>query len=90
MRLFFPSYKIEDEGGDEEGSDWDVDVRLESWVGDPGKLFVEADATWDQPQPWNEESLDAVCGRLGAVSRYVTTAIRGFLTYEEHDRDTEE
>ncbi len=87
MRLFFPSYRVETEAGNEEGSDWDVDVRLESWMSDPRRLFVEADATWDQPQAWNDESLEGVFGRLSTVSDYVKTTIRGFLTYENHENE---
>lgn len=85
MRLFFPSFRMEQEDGEQSGCDWDVDVRLESWMADPRKLFVEADASWDEPKPWNEESLEDVFGRLQTVSEYVKTTIRGFLTFQDHE-----
>jgi len=89
LRLFFPSFRTKDEVDGERSCDWDLDVRLESWLPDPRKLFVEADATWGQPEPWNEKCLEAVFGRLGTVSEYVKKEIRGFLMYNRN-HDTEE
>ena len=82
MRIFFPAYQTVEDGEAHEGSDWDVDVRLESWVNDPRKLFMEADANWKAPTEWNDEFLEHVVGRLSTVSEYVQKTILGFLQYE--------
>jgi len=90
LRLFFPAYEVkepEGEGSKENQADWQVDVRIESWMNDPRKLFVEADAAWAEPQPWNERSIEAVGSRLSTVSEYVKTAIHRFVTYQD---DSEE
>ena len=94
MRMVFPAYHriaVEPEepngGESEEGSDWDVEVKLESWAEDPRKLYVEADASWKQLVPWNDESLEEVFGRLGTVSNYVRTELLEFLQHGNHNTE---
>ena len=93
MRMFFPAYRIANESDDqnvealEEGSDWDVDVRLESWTEDPRKLFVEADASWKQLAKWDDKTLEDVFARLGTVSHYVRTTLLDFLQHENHNNE---
>lgn len=93
IRLFFPSYAEEGDTVEGEGNehnracDWDVDVRVESWISDPRKLWVEADATWDKPRQWDEDALEEVYGRLQTVSDFVKTTLRGFLTFVDDDQE---
>jgi len=84
LRIYFPAYEVAGGGEGKKGSDWDVDVRLESYMSDPRKLFVRADATWKEPKPWDTKSIEEVVGRLSVVSDYVGLEIRRFLEHENH------
>ncbi len=83
MRAFFPAVDVVDDEENKTTIDWDVDVRIESAMADPRKLYVRAEATWGEPAPWDDESLQKLFGRLSIVSDYISTTINGFLRYED-------
>lgn len=90
MRMFFPPYVVKEQEQASEGriTEWGVNVKLESWIEDTSKLFVEADASWPRPAKWGESSLDEVAGRLATLEDYLEKHIVPFLA-ERPDQDQE-
>jgi len=90
VRMFFPPF-IKKDIADESKSqvtDWGVNVKLESWIEDPSKLFVEVDGHWPRPQKWEDESVDNVVGRLQILIDYSQDRVIPFLGYSsEEDED---
>jgi hypothetical protein len=63
-------------------TDWQVNVRAESLLDDPSKLFLEADADWQTPRPWNEGEEKKEIERLELVSQYLEKNVLAFLEHE--------
>jgi hypothetical protein len=79
LRLFFPPVAAR-EGA--EARDWQVNVKIESLAKDPMQLFIEADAHWNQPMPWDEQALSKIVERADIVHTFVRTNVLSFLRHE--------
>jgi len=81
VRLFFPPFE-ETEGEHTEQrrkTDWSVNVRVESSIDDPGKLFLEADAGWDEPTEWNDAFANEAVRCMGVATTFVKDKVVKFL-----------
>lgn len=90
VRMFFPPFVKKDDADESKSqvTDWGVNVKLESWIEDPSKLFVEVDGDWPRPEKWEEESVDSVVGRLQILMDYSKDRVIPFLGYSsEEDED---
>lgn len=87
LRLFFPPYTSANSEHAEVGveekkkihEDWSADVKIESWLDDPSKLFLEVDGRWDDPKQWDKNSVDEAWSRLSTVSNFVDNELRSYL-----------
>ena len=81
VRLFFPPFEEADseQAGEYCKTDWSVNVRVESCVNDPGKLFMEADADWDAPISWDNDLVNEALRCLGVVTTFMSDKIVKFL-----------
>jgi hypothetical protein len=59
--------------------DWQVDVKAESLIENPSKLFLEALAEWSGPQKWDKSAPEQIVSRLDLVSEYVKNNFLPFL-----------
>lgn len=79
-RLFFPPFEEDsDEPGQTRKTDWGVNLRVESCFSDPGKLFLEADADWDEAMPWDDELIEKALSCIGVATRFVSDKVIKFL-----------
>ncbi len=78
LRLFFPPYstQVDDQ---KVTVDWHVNVKAESSIDDPGKLFLEAEAQWPFPLEWTEKNFEKVLERLKIVKDYLDGKVMAFL-----------
>ena len=79
LRLFFPPFK---KTGSKKKSDtvkWSVDVKAESLMDDPSKLFLEAQADWPTPTQWTEAAEQEEVNRLETVSEFLEKNVINFL-----------
>ena len=81
VRLFSPQFAFKKTGkkGKALSVDWQVEIKAESLMDDPTKLFVQADADWPIPREWNKKASEDVIGRLAVVSDYIQKKIVPFL-----------
>lgn len=87
MRIAFPPYKIEWEEEDEtkvDQADWLLELKVESWIADPGKLYVEADASWPDPKQWDSGTTTTLVNRLQELTTYLTK-VRDFLGHNPEE-----
>jgi len=81
VRLFFPPF--EEDGGEQPGQtrtiDWSVNVRVESCINDPGKLFLEANADWSEPIPWNGDLVKRAVQCLDEAQTFMSDKVVKFL-----------
>ncbi|MFG0252654.1 MAG: hypothetical protein ACF8NJ_07280 [Phycisphaerales bacterium JB038] len=78
LRLFFPPFE-QTTGEHTEQTDWDIELKAESLLSDPSKLFLEVDATRATPQEWKKETPEAVVELLGEVKDYLGKHVIPFL-----------
>ena len=92
VRLMMPPFKMvkkteqsdEDEEGDIVSSeDWEADVRMESWLADPAKLWVEIQTSWQEPKPWTKHQTHAIVEHLQIASGFVRDKIVPFLRHQD-------
>ena len=84
LRFFFPPFALQ-KGKDERAiTDWQVDVKAESLIEDPSKLFLEADGRWQDTMPWNGENERKVIDRIKVVSDYLQENVVAFLRAQEN------
>lgn len=89
LRLFLPPYQ--EQGQDKSVTvDWHVNVKAESALDDPSKLFLEADAQWPFPLEWSAEGLEKVLDRLRIVKEYLDERVMAFLQREDQSETEEE
>jgi len=88
LRLFLPSY-VKRTGDQAEGTDWSVNVRVESLMEDPSQLFLEADAEWPGPMRWDESTDRKLVERLQFVGDYLRNNVIAFLRAPDGDQDME-
>jgi len=84
IRFFFPPFRKKGAKKKEKNDivEWQVDVKAESFIEDPTLLFLEADADWVKPRPWDSEAVEEEIQRLGIVSGYLETNVLAFLQHE--------
>jgi len=89
MRIAFPPYILEktSPGGERthETTDWSLELKAESWLDDPSKLFVEAEAIWQEPVAWDETTVDKLVGRLSKLTEYLAR-VRDFLNHQDDEQ----
>jgi hypothetical protein len=83
MRMLFPAYEEQDEegGATSRSVDWEVDVKVESAITDPSKLYLEVDGSWDSPAVWSESSVSKAADRLRTVVGFVKNELARFLRH---------
>ncbi|MCK6483182.1 MAG: hypothetical protein HUU22_07010 [Phycisphaerae bacterium] len=60
---------------------WQAEIKIESLVEDVRQLFIEVDAKWAGPSPWN---LDELVRRIRIANDFARNQVLAFLTqYEE-------
>jgi hypothetical protein len=85
VRMMFPPFEAQatnKETGEVETlqeEKWGLDVKIESWMKDPSKLFVEAELKWDDPQPWTNDSPSEVVGRVQFSEEFLNNTLLPFL-----------
>ncbi len=86
IRLFMPPFRVVEKTTTQKtrkavkpAAEWQIDVKAESLIEDPSKLFLEANAEWQTPRQWDSEAMDDVAGRLEIVSNYLQNNFRKFL-----------
>jgi hypothetical protein len=79
IRFFFPQYEQESNGTVVDSVNWHANVKIESWLEDPSKLFVEVEGVWPNPEEWEETSENNAVSRLGSVSDFYQTKLLPFL-----------
>lgn len=70
VRMYFPS---------SDNVEWGVDVRTESWIDDPTKLFLEADADWSESRDWDQEKVRKTVESISVVTDFMKTRLMDFL-----------
>jgi hypothetical protein len=89
LRFFFPPFvKKKPEGDNPLVTDWHVNVRAESLIEDPSKLFLEAEATWIEAHPWEEDE-SALSDHLETAKKYLESNVMQFLQTSLSDGDNE-
>jgi len=89
IRVFCPPYeKVTKRKGKRDSKEtvpWHVDVKAESLLDDPTKLYLEADAGWagSTPNPWNEPTIKEIVGHLKLVGDYLSKDVMEFLQKSE-------
>jgi hypothetical protein len=86
IRLFMPPFQVERSSKGKQKKkkiidkvDWLLNIRAESQLEDPSKLFIEAKAQWSDPVNWNDTAMRVVEGRLAVISDYLKTKFISFL-----------
>jgi hypothetical protein len=51
--------------------DWMIDVKAESLIQDPSKLFLEATAEWQTPRPWDKRIVEHVVQGMDTTLDYL-------------------
>ncbi len=95
VRLFFPPFEPFEETNSENSetprkTDWSVNVRVESSISDPQKLYLEADAVWNEPKPWNQDVVREAVSRIGIATEFVNHEVVSFLRQPPFPEDGEE
>jgi hypothetical protein len=75
VRLYFPPFEDEDD----RQTDWGVDVKIESWIEDSEKLYVEADADWHETITWGDGTAEALASHISTVTDFIKDRVIKFL-----------
>jgi len=87
LRFFFPPFKKkQDDENAGAGREWAVNVRAESLMEDPSKLFLEAEAEWFRAEMWSDLTVPESVARLETVKSYV---IENVVKVMRHNPGTE-
>ena len=86
LRLFFPPFVKEAEGK-QERTEWGVNLRAESLMEDPTKLFLEAEADWQHLTKWDAVGIDGLVERLQVVGDYLQDNVLAFLRASDDDQE---
>jgi hypothetical protein len=90
LRFFFPPFRKKGKKGKEAVTDWQVNVKAESWLEDPGKLYLEADADWPSPEKWTETAVNRALERLNTVGEYLEKNVVAFLQHRPDEQTGDE
>lgn len=89
MRIALPPYIREwkeEKETKSETTDWSLELKVESWANDPKMLFIEADASWQEPMQWDQDVIEKLVGRLGKLTDYLSK-VRDFLIRTDGDQN---
>ena len=90
LRLFLPPYNVETESGDsKQHEDWSLNVKIESWLADPSKLFLEAEGNWQEPKDMTEDTASDAVSRLASVSTFMQDNLLRYLVQDEDENEGE-
>lgn len=84
MRVFLPPFQVD--ADEPTGADDALEIKIESYVEDPSKVFVEVDGSWSDAMPWNDQTRQIAISRLSSVWDSFGV-IKGFLS---NDTDSSE
>jgi hypothetical protein len=85
LRLFLPAFSVQaipQKGRrkpKEQVTNWQVNLRAESLLDDPTKVFLEAEASWPEPKQWDTDSTTEAVRRLETISAYLENDVLEFL-----------
>lgn len=86
LRFFLPPFKAVTKRPkgkksitEEKVVEWHVDVKVESLIEDPTKLYLEAEARWPAPSEWKRDAISRVVGHLASVTDYLQKSVVQFL-----------
>lgn len=82
IRVFCPPFEQRTKKGKKilkQQTPWHVDIKAESLLDDPSKLYLEADAQWPAPKPWEQATIDEIAGHLPLVASYLGKDVMEFL-----------
>lgn len=82
LRFMLPPFK--QEGAVAKKEDWLLEVKTESLMEDPRRLYIEADGRWqNSPMQWDDAATQTVVNRLVKVSDYLKDHVLEFLIHAE-------
>jgi hypothetical protein len=90
LRFFFPPFRRKGKKGKEAVTDWQVNVKAESWLQDPSKLYLEADADWPTARQWTESAVNKVLEHLDEVGNYLEKNVVAFLQHRPKEEKGDE
>jgi hypothetical protein len=76
LRFSLPPHQLPEGEG---GQDWLLELKAESLVEDPAKVFLEADARWVAPGPWTHDTIQTLIEHSVTVSDSMRKYLLGFL-----------
>lgn len=78
LKMFLPPLPGKDK------PNWQAEVKIESLIEDVSQLFLEVDARWANPVPWDH---DTIIERLKIAQEFTTTRVVEFLRgLDQHDK----
>jgi hypothetical protein len=90
LRFFFPPFRHKGRKGKEAVTNWQVNVKAESWLEDPSKLYLEADADWPDTSQWTSSAANKLLEQLGTVGQYLEKNVVAFLQHEPDENPGDE
>ncbi len=90
IRIFSPPFEHVEKRGKKNVTHtipWVVDVKAESLIEDPSKLYLEADAQWPTPTQWTgvPKIIEELIGHLKTVTEYLEKDVINFLKAPDED-----
>lgn len=79
FRVMLPAFSEEKDGAVIREADWSVNCKVESWINDPSKLYIEAEGKWEEPLEWDDTTTEKVIRRLPVVNEYIRDTLLPFL-----------
>ena len=88
IRFFFPPFasKGKTKKAKDITTDWSLDLKIESYLEDPTKAYLQADAAWPKPTKWDNAAEERILKQLGTVSDYLDKNIISFLLQSSDDK----
>ncbi len=90
LRFFFPPFRKKGKKGKQAVTDWQVNVKAESLLEDPGKLYLEADADWADSEEWSDTATAKKVEQLKIVAEYLEKNVVAFLQHTPEEQPGEE
>lgn len=93
LRFFFPPFgrKVKGKGKKmkDDLTEWQVDVKIESCLEDPSKVYLQAEAMWPKPTKWDNAAEESILQQLATVSDYIEKNVIEFLLLRPGDKPGE-
>jgi hypothetical protein len=89
LRFFFPPFKKKGRKGKEEVTNWQVDVKAESLLENPSRLYLEAHGNWPIPVVWSDDACEEIVKQLAVVDEYMSSDVIAFLQHIPADDGNE-